>query len=132
VNVRLPQPGTVWVAVRTSVTVGGSGLDGYSVAVTRHSDNTYTVEAISTSTTGQQTVYISEPMPVDPNNPTLEWIPVLLIAYHDQVAFFANGKFLTSQDKISILGGTVALGVDPNTTADFDHFQLRDAARDEH
>ncbi|MHB8626076.1 MAG: protein kinase domain-containing protein [Aggregatilineales bacterium] len=132
VNVRLQQPGTAWVAVRTSVTVGGNRLDGYRVALTRNSDNTYTVAAIATSNIGQQTIYISEPMPLDPSNPTPEWISVLLIAYHDRVAFFANGRFIYAQDKINILGGSVALGVDPNTTADFDHFQLRDAASDEH
>lgn len=132
VNVRLQKPGSAWVAVRTSATVGGSGLDGYRLVVTRHSDNTFTVSAIATSATGQQTVYTTEPMPVDSSNTTPEWIPILLLAYHNQVAFFANGRFVYAQDKIDILGGSVALGVEPGTTADFDHFQLRDAARDEH
>jgi hypothetical protein len=49
-----------------------------------------------------------------------------IVAYRDGIGFFANGVFLTSVNQVTLLGGTVALGVEPGTTADFDTLRIRD------
>ena len=133
VNVRLAQAGTVWIAVRTSVTTGGSALSGYRVKLTRNPDNSYSVSDSVINSKGQETVFYTGSLPVDPNTsidptkPAQNWIPLLVIAYHDKAAFFANNRFLNSIENTTILNGTTALGVDPGTVADFDHFQMRSA-----
>jgi serine/threonine-protein kinase len=134
VNVRVPSTGSAWIAIRTSVTTGGSSLSGYRLKLTRNADNTFTVTDSVVNSSGQETVYDTETLPVDPNHvvdptkPAQEWIPLLIVAYNDKVAFFANSRFVNSIEGAAILGGTVALGVDQNSVADFDHFQMRSAA----
>ncbi len=132
VNVRLSQAGTAWVAARTSKSVGGGALDGYKLAITRDTDGKFSVTAAVISNTGQETDYQKVPMPVTADNPNPTWVPLLIIAWQDRVAFFVNGKFVSSQEKIDILGGTVALGVDKDSVADFNFFQLRDVSPDKH
>lgn len=128
VNIRLSKPGTAWVAARTSKTVGGGSLDGYRLALTHHDDGTNMVEASGFSTTGQKTVYFSGPLPASTDNAHPEWVTLLIVTYQDKIAFFANGRFLNAQQGIDILGGTCALGVEKDTIADFDNFQLRDVS----
>lgn len=127
-NVRLPKPGTAWIAARTSKTVGGGGLDGYRLEITKHTDGSYTVTASGVSGTGQKTVYYDGALPALADNPTPDWNTLLIVTYQNKVAFFVNGRFLNAQENIDILNGTVALGVENDTTVDFDDFQLRDVS----
>ncbi len=128
VNVRMSKPGTAWIAVRTSKTVGGGSLDGYRLELTSHNDGSKTLTASVVSSTGQKTVYFTGPLPTSPENVNQEWVSLLIVTYQNKVAFFANGRFLNAQEGIDILGGTCALGVEKDTVADFDNFQLRDVS----
>jgi hypothetical protein len=56
---------------------------------------------------------------------------VRIVTLKDRVYFFANGEFLagaTEFDGALSLGGTMTLGVHPNTTADFDSLIIRDTS----
>ena len=75
-----------------------------------------------------QTVYFQGPLPIEIGAAPPEWITLLIVTYQDRVAFFANGRFLKAARPITILGGTVAIGVESNTTADFEDLQLRDVS----
>jgi len=132
VNIRLNQPSTAWVAARTTKSVGGGALDGYRMSLTRNSDGSYSVKASGISPTGQEVIYYNGPLPVSADNATPTWIPLLIVTYQNRVAFFANNRFVNAQENITILGGTVALGVESGTTADFNFFQLRDVSPDKH
>ncbi|MCC7206376.1 MAG: hypothetical protein IT323_03665, partial [Anaerolineae bacterium] len=57
-----------------------------------------------------------------------DWIPLLVVTYHDQAAFFANERFLGEALSIPVLNGSAALGVEPDTSAFFDNFRLRDVS----
>ena len=56
------------------------------------------------------------------------WNTLEIVTYDDQVAFFVNGAYLTAAFNQTTLGGTVALGVDRDTTADFDTLIIRDTS----
>lgn len=127
VNVRLDQPGTAYIQTRTNKTVGGSGLTGYQLALTRKPDNSFTVVASQIDGTGSRTEYYRGGLLLAPGQ-DLNYNTLLIVNYQDQVAFFVNGRFLTAQDDLTILGGTVSLGVEEGTTARFDNFQLRDVS----
>ncbi|MCC7448617.1 MAG: protein kinase [Anaerolineae bacterium] len=126
-NVRLPKPGTAWIAARTSVSASGSDVDGFRLELTKADDGTYSVTARIASLSNQ-TVYFKGPLPVEVGTAPPDWITLLIVTYQDRVAFFANGRFLRAVRPIPILGGTVAIGVEANTTADFEDLQLRDVS----
>ncbi len=109
VEIRLVNAGTAWATIRTQPSLGKGTLNGYRLQVTRAADGSYSVKAGEYSLAGTPVFYDG-----------------------DKVAFFANGRFLTSINGADILNGSIALGVDPATTADFDNMQLRDASPDTH
>jgi eukaryotic-like serine/threonine-protein kinase len=127
VNVRLEQPGTAWIAVRTIEATAGSGLEGLWLELIRMEDNTYRVVARAVSP-AYSPVFFDDVLPAAPDGTTPEWVTLLAVTYQDRVAFFANGRFLASASNVPMLSGTVALGVYDNTTADFDDFELRDVS----
>jgi hypothetical protein len=127
VYARLDKPGTAWVQARTNKTVGGGGLNGYQLAVTKNADGTYIVSAAEIGATGQRTEYYRGPIPVSATSEK-DYPHLLIVTYQNKVAFFVNGRFIAGDDNTSILGGTVAIGVEPGTTARFDTFQLRDVS----
>ncbi len=55
-----------------------------------------------------------------------EWITLTVITYKQRIAFFVDGHFVVAIEDALTLGGTVALGVDNGTTADFDDLIIRD------
>ncbi len=63
------------------------------------------------------------PPPVDPAQ---TGIRLEIVTYHDRIAFYANGVYLTSLNIRNFLGGTVGFGVEPNTTAQFDNLVVYD------
>jgi len=126
VNTRIEGTGTAYIQVRTNKTVGGGTLSGYQLALTRHGDGSYTVVAAEVDSTGSRTEYYNGVLPGAGDE--AEYNSLLIVTYQDKVAFFVNGRFVVAQENISILGGTVALGVTENSTARFDNFQLRDVS----
>ena len=66
-------------------------------------------------------------IPAD-GSPLPEWTTLEILTLDDQVAFFVNGMFLAAADGSRQLGGTMALGVEPNTTANFDSLIIRDTS----
>jgi hypothetical protein len=126
-EVRILNAGTAWIAARTSVSAGGGTLNGYRIELTKAQDGTYTVVAKGYSLNGQP-VYYQGPLPLDPNGAQPDWVQLLIVCYQNKVAFFANNHFLGATNNAMILDGTVALGVEPGSTADFDQLQLRDVS----
>ena len=126
VVIRFPEgaTGIAWLAVRTTPTISGANVNGYRLELHRDADGNTSVIVRSVLPAGPQTVY-EGPLPG-----TLaalsDWIPLEIVAYRDKVGFFANNEFMTSIAPTTLLGGTVALGVDPGTTADFDALVIRD------
>jgi serine/threonine protein kinase len=128
VDVRFPESaGTAWLGMRTAPTITGAGLNGYRVELTRNPDGTTGI-VIRYFSSGEQAVYFEGLVPgIDPANPP-EWIPLLAITYQDKLAFFANGQFILALENAATLGGTLALGVENGTTADFDSLIIRDTS----
>jgi hypothetical protein len=124
-NVRLINAGTAWIAARTTPSLGGGTLNGYRIELTRAVDGTYTVKARIYSLEAS-TVYYQGDLPSVPGAATSAWTTLLIIAYQDNVAFFANGRFLANVSNATILNGSMALGVEQGATADFDQMQLRE------
>ena len=126
VDVRFPEgAGTAWLGIRSTPTITGAGLNGYRLEITRAADGTYTA-VVRYDASGQQSVYFDGAVPgIDPSTPP-EWINLTAITYHDKLAFFANGQFILSLENAEALGGTLALGVEDGTTADFDTLIIRD------
>jgi eukaryotic-like serine/threonine-protein kinase len=127
VNVRLPRAGTAWIAARTSSSLGGGTLNGFRLELTRNNDNTYSVRARGYATTSQP-IYFEGQLPTSTDQSGSDWITLLIVTYQDKVAFFANGRFIASSSGVSVLNGTVAIGVEKDTIADFDELQVRDVS----
>ena len=70
-------------------------------------------------------VYYQDAIPGEDSN-LPEWIQLTAITYKQRIAFFVDGHFVRATDAALALGGTVALGVDNGTTADFDTLIVRD------
>jgi hypothetical protein len=117
--------GTAWLAVRTTTTITGAGLNGYFIDLRRNADGTTDVIVRGVSDTGQ-VIYAEAPLPTPEGDAPPEWIPITVIAFKDRVAFFANGEFVYALEAAQALGGTLALGVEPGTSADFDTLTIRD------
>ncbi|HVO42426.1 MAG TPA: hypothetical protein VMT34_07375, partial [Aggregatilineales bacterium] len=125
VHVRVPQTGTAWIMARTTPSLGGGALNGFRLALTRTADGKTTITADGYSIDGQATYY-QGPIAIDPASNG--WVQLLIVTYHDKVAYFANGRFLTALSAVKVLNGTVALGVEKDSIGDFDQFQLRDVS----
>lgn len=129
VNVRIPERGTAWIAIRTTTSVGGSALEGFYLRLTRLSSSEYRVTATAQALAYQR-VYYDSVLPVGVDGVIPEWIPLLIVSHQDRVAFFANTRLVGVDRGVPLLSGTVAIGVDDGTVADFDDFQLRDVSTD--
>jgi uncharacterized protein YraI len=125
-DVRFPEGavGTAWLAARSSPTITGANLDGYRLELRRNEDGSMTVLVRSVLPGAVQLIY-DAPLP-NPDNQVLEWIPLEIVAHRDSIGFFANNAFITSINPTTALGGTVAIGVEAGTTADFDTLIIRD------
>ncbi|MEO8608598.1 MAG: protein kinase [Chloroflexota bacterium] len=125
-DVRFPQgPGTAWLGVRTTPTITGAGINGYRFELRRNADGSTDV-LVRYVADGKDSVYFEGPVPgIDPANPP-EWITLTVITFKEKLAFFANGQFVAALDNAETYGGTLALGVESGTTADFDSLIIRD------
>ncbi|MCB9451304.1 MAG: protein kinase [Anaerolineaceae bacterium] len=125
-DVRFPSgPGTVWLGVRSTLSVTGADVHGYRLELERFADGSTNV-IVRYVTATQQVTYYEGPVPGSESGPLPEWINLTAITYQDRLAFFANGNFVLALDGAETLGGTLALGVENGTTADFDDLIIRD------
>ncbi len=125
VDMRFPSgPGTAWLALRTTKTLSGAGLIGYRFMLRRNADGSTDV-IIRYDSPGEQAVYYEAPLLFEGETP--EWITLTTIAYQNKLALLVNGRMVASLENAASLGGTLALGVENGTTADFDSLIIRDA-----
>jgi serine/threonine-protein kinase len=120
--------GTAWLAARTQPTLTGAALEGYQLGLRRNADGSTDVIITDISSTSQQVLF-EGPAPLPVGSATQpDWIPIEILTLDNLVAYFVNGQLVFSHDNADKLGGTVALGVEPGTTADFDSFIIRDTS----
>jgi hypothetical protein len=100
-------------------------LQGYRMGLRRDDQGIYTLIIDYQSSTEKSTIY-EGPVPGSENGPLPEWINIRVLTYKDQLAFFANGEFVTFVEKVEKFGGTLALSVEPGTIADFDDLLIYD------
>jgi len=124
-DLRLQQPGTAWLNFRTTLSPAGSDLQGYRMGLRRDAQGQMTLLIEYQSSTEKTTIY-EGPVPGADQGPLPEWIPLRVLTYKEKMAFFANDKFITFVEKADKFGGTLALSVEPGTTADFDALIIRD------
>ncbi|MCC6614659.1 MAG: protein kinase [Anaerolineae bacterium] len=125
-TIRFPDDntGVAWLAVRTTPTISGANVNGYRLEVHRGEDGSTDIVVRAVLPAGPQTIYEG---PLPGSLTTLaDWIPLEILAYRDKVGFFANNEFITSISPTTLLSGTVAIGVEVDTTADFDSLVIRD------
>jgi serine/threonine protein kinase/PKD repeat protein/uncharacterized protein YraI len=115
--------GSAWVAVRAEPTITGASLQGYYLVVERTPDGATSIVVREVTPTAQTEVYRG-PLPEG----TPDWIPIEILTLDNLVAFFVNGQLVHSISNATQLGGSVALGVDAGTTADFDTLVVRDTS----
>ena len=125
-DIRFPEgAGTAWLGVRTTPTITGAEINGYRFELRRNADGS-TDAIVRYVADGQDSVYFEAPVSgIDPANPP-EWITLTAITLKEKLAFFANGQFVAALDNAETYGGTLALGVESGTTADFDSLIIRD------
>ncbi len=126
-TVRVSKGGTAWIAVRTSASLGGGTLNGYRLSLSRDENDNYTVTASGYSRAEQPT-FFKGALPPRSDGGSSEWVTLLIVTYQNKIAFFANGRFLEAASNLSILSGTIAVGVDKGSTGDFVDLQLRDVS----
>jgi hypothetical protein len=119
--------GTAWLGLRTTPSITGADLEGYRLELRRNPDGTTDVVVRYVGSTERPVLYEGAmPLPADGSQP--EWNRVEALMLRDLIAIFVNGEFVTTVDGTRALGGTIALGVDENTTADFDALLIRDTS----
>jgi serine/threonine-protein kinase len=129
VFVRLPQgqPGSAWLGVRTRPTLSGANLEGYRLELRRNADDTLSVLIVAVLP-AERLIIQEIPLPGTATDAAApEWIALEVIAYRDAIGFYANGVFVGAVTQATLLGGTLALGVEGNAVADFDTLVIRDA-----
>ncbi|MFZ4813108.1 MAG: protein kinase domain-containing protein [Phototrophicaceae bacterium] len=126
VLVRFPEgQGGAYLATRASQSLTGSDLLGYRLVMVRRPDGTALFQVHQDARTSRTTLFEGELLGHEGelfNN----WTTLEVVTYQDRAAFFVNGNFLYAVTGTQILGGTVAIGVEENTTAEFDTLLIRD------
>jgi hypothetical protein len=116
--------GIAWLGIRSTRSLAGNDVYGYRVALVRDFDGSTSVRVDYRDATTQTVFYDDEIPGGDDDLP--EWVPITAISFEDKLAFFVNNRFVTFIDNATKLGGTLSLGVEANTTADFDTLIIRD------
>ncbi len=125
IAIRLPQAiGTAWMGVRSTLSLGGSEVNGYKLGLHRNPDGSIST-IVSYKDGSRDETYFDGAIPGVVNN-LPDWVTLTVITYKQRIAFFVEGHFILAIDDALALGGTVALGVDNGTTADFDSLIIRD------
>ncbi|MCC7210201.1 MAG: hypothetical protein IT323_23065, partial [Anaerolineae bacterium] len=104
VDVRVPERGAAWIAARTRLSNAGA-LDGVFLYLVRKSSTEFAVRA-EVHRNGEVGVVYDGPLPLSVDRAIPDWIPLLVVTYHDQAAFFANERFLGEALSIPVLNGS--------------------------
>jgi hypothetical protein len=118
--------GSAWLSVRTTPTITEAELIGYRLEVRRNMNGTTDAIVRYDGPTEEVIYYEAMLLENDPEGRRDEWIGLTAVTQNDRLAFFANGRFLVALDNAQLLGGTLALGVEGGTTADFASLIIRD------
>jgi hypothetical protein len=110
--------------IRSTTSITGQNLNGYRLELRRNPDSTTDVIVRYDSATNQTVIYEGPLRNFAPGS--TDWVELKVLTYRDKLAFFVNGDFVATVENAEALGGTLALGVDENTTADFDTLNIRD------
>lgn len=124
-DMRLQSPGTAFLNFRTMPSSVGTDLQGYRMGLRRDEAGNFTL-IIEFKTSTEKTTIYEGPVPGSDVAPLPEWINIRVLTYKEKLAFFANGKFVDFVEETNWFGGSVALSVEPGTTADFDDLKIYD------
>jgi serine/threonine protein kinase len=120
-------PGTAWLGARSIPTLSGANLDQYRFDISRDAGGNYQTAIHFFGPNRQETIFEGALPRTDAGTWT-EWIELIIITLDDRVAFFANGRLIAVDIDTDWLGGTLAIGVEEGTTADFDDLFIRDTS----
>jgi hypothetical protein len=128
-DIRLPinaSAGSIaWLGTRSKPSITGVSLDQYQMELVQKSGDV-TMLRVRTNTAMDKRVIYESPLEQTANR----WHEFIIITLDDQIAFFADGRFITMLRGIDQFGGTIAFGVEANTIAHFDNVILRDTSVD--
>lgn len=137
VQVRFPtlQAGEAWVSLRATPTLAGRDVLGYRVTLAQDvSSGTPVLRLRVDYQSETELVNFFDDLvpsaalgtPAQPNAPM--WINLTLLTYRDRFAVFVGERLLVTFRDERKFGGTLALGVNEGTVADFDTLILRDTS----
>jgi hypothetical protein len=112
------------MGIRATQSLGGSEINGYKLGLRRNADGSIST-IVRYQDGNRNEVYYEGAIPGE-DSQLPDWITLTVITYKQRIAFFVDGHFVVAIDDALTLGGTVALGVDNGTTADFDSLIIRD------
>jgi len=129
VQTRIPTdaPGIAYLGARTTQTITGADLNGYFLELHKLDDGQTRIVARYQDAAVREILFEGLPKGLE-NLSARDWVKLEILTYQDAVAFFVNDVFVVSAEKQTTLGGTVALGVARDTTADFDTLFIRDTS----
>ncbi len=129
IDIRIPEESPsgseAWLGIRSTPNASG-GLFQYRLSLVKDEIGNILVR-ISPETQTNRTPFYQEVLEVNDDG----WIQIIVVTLDDQIAFFADGRLLTAVRGVELLGGTLAIGVEPNTTAQFDDLIFRDTSVNE-
>jgi len=127
ISMRIPEVAPVnseiWVGVRSTPTPSG-GYYQYKVSLIRNVDGTTSIQVSPDTVTDRTPIYNEV---LDTN----DWVEVIVVTLDDKLAFFADGQLLTTLNNADLLGGSMAIGVEPNGIGHFDDLTIRDTSVNE-
>ncbi len=127
-DVRFPEDasGVAWIGARTAAAYSNQPIDGYRLELHRETDGSTSVVARFAGDQGE--VYFDGPPPDFADGDPTQWVHLQILTLKDHVYFFVNNRYVAEGDGTLALGGTISVGVDPATTADFDSLVIRDTS----
>ncbi len=127
-TVRFPAgaTGAGWIGARSAPAYSNLPVDGYRLELHRSAGGLTTVVARFAGDEGE--IYFDGPPPEYVDGDPTQWVKLQILTLKDKVYFFVNDRFVAEGDGTLALGGTISVGVDPNTTADFDSLVIRDTS----
>jgi serine/threonine-protein kinase len=127
VDMRLPDQAAIgssaWVGVRTEEMASG-GLDQYRVTLLKNEAGQTVLQVGPDLATDRTPIY-------EVILPSTDWVQIQIVLLDDRMAVFADGRLQAAINDLELLGGTVAVGVGPNSLAQFDDLLIRDTSVNE-
>ena len=123
-DVHLPLTGSAWLGVRARPTLLGE-FEGYRFSVTLRPDGAYAL-TVQSQLGFEMIDHYAGTLPAAPPDLPADTLRLEAVAFMDQVAFYANGAFLTTVQSSEILGGGVGYGVGIASSAQFESFEVID------